>query len=201
MRLSLVASGDLAPREVSGTLWTYDSATSLVVLTTPATTTTQGDTTTVSNPTTAQNPPSSKRSYHLIKTTQIRSVSVLSLVPDASLPSPLEPLRALNPVEATARVEKAVQEDKKQRARVGQGVSEEAQALFDALGKTLPVRWHGTEIVVMDEVLISEPYRTSDVKGGKGSQERIERVKKVVSAGGSLHSMRLFGMLMSSRNV
>lgn len=61
-------------------------------------------------------------------------------------------------------MERAVKEDVKARARVGKGVSEEAQALFDALGKTLPVRWHESSIIVLDEVVIASPYGPADVK-------------------------------------
>lgn len=178
LRVVVAASGELPQREIEATLWTYDPQTSFVVLTSPATSSLSSS----SQPQTAQNPPSTKRNYHLIKSTQIKSVQVLSLVPDASIPSPASQLRSINPAELSARVEKAVQEDQKARARVGQGVSDEAQALFDALGKTLPVRWAGRSIVVMDEVIIGEPYGVADVKGGKGAGGYVERVKKVVSA-------------------
>lgn len=94
-----------------------------------------------------------------------------------------EPLRSIDFADVQSRVEKAVQEDKKMRARVGQGVSEEAQALFDALAKTLPVRWHEKSIVVLDEVIIGPPYTVEQVKGGKGATQYVERVKKVVSTG------------------
>lgn len=176
LRVVLAASGELGQREVEGTLWTYDPQTSFVVLTSPS-----PSSTTTTTTATAQNPPSTKRSYHLIKSTQIKSISILSLTPDTSLPSPSTPLGAINPAQVSARVEKAVLEDQKVRARLGQGVSEEAQALFDALGKTLPVRWAGRSIVVMDEVIINEPYAVGDVKGGQGASGYVERVKKVVS--------------------
>lgn len=176
LELTLIPSGELPQRTVTGTLWTYDPTTSLVVLSTASSTA-------PSNPTTAQNPPSQKRSYHLVKTNQIKSVVVLSTTPSpdsVSLP-PLDQLRATPPAELKARLDKAVRADMAERARVGKGVSEEAQALFDALGRTLPVRWHNTSMVVMDEVIISAPYGVKNVQGGKGAGERIERVRKVVS--------------------
>ena len=52
--------------------------------------------------------------------------------------------------------------------RVGEGVSNEAQDLFDALSKTYPCRWApaagggACSIVVMDEVEIKAPYTSND---------------------------------------
>ncbi|ORY85398.1 anticodon-binding domain-domain-containing protein [Leucosporidium creatinivorum] len=190
LRVVIAASGELPQREVEGTLWTYDPLTSFVVLTTPSASASSAAS---SQPQTAQNPPSQKRSYHLIKSTQIKAVTILSLTPDTSLPAPSSLLRAINPAEVSARVEKAVLEDQKARARVGQGVSDEAQALFDALGRTLPVRWAGKNIVVMDEVMIAEPYGVGDVKGGKGAGGYVERVKKVLEGERQRRAARQIG--------
>lgn len=176
LRLTLIPSGALPERTVEGTLWTYDASTSVVVLTSLSHSSS-------SNPTTAQNPSNQKRSYHLLKTPQIKSVVVLSTSPDPTLPDPASALAAINLKEVDARVKKAVRKDQEERARVGQGVSEEAQALFDALGKTLPVRWAGGSIVVMDEVMISPPYGPADVRGTKSAGGQVERVRKVVSLG------------------
>lgn len=200
LRVVIAASGELPQREVEGTLWTYDPLTSFVVLTTPSASSSAS-----TNTQTAQNPPSQKRNYHLIKSTQIKALTVLSLTPDTSLPAPSSLLRAINPAEVSARVEKAVSEDQKARARVGQGVSDEAQALFDALGRTLPVRWAGKNIIVMDEVMIAEPYGVGDVKGGKGAGGYVERVKKVVSSslpadcGGSASDRLILGCASPSQ--
>lgn len=183
LRLTVIATGTIPQRDIEGSLFTYDS--SFVVL---------AQTSSISP---------SKRSYQLIKTSQIKAVVVVSTTPDPSLPSPSTPLSsgpAPSAAELAAKVDKVVAEDRKQRARVGQGVSSEAQALFDALGKTMPVRWHGTSIVVLDEVrlpflsssrdssdpfctpqvMIEEPYGGENVKGGKGAADRVERIKRVV---------------------
>ncbi|PRQ57384.1 putative Anticodon-binding domain-containing protein [Rosa chinensis] len=42
--------------------------------------------------------------------------------------------------------------------RIGVSVTSQAQNIFDALSKTLPVRWDKTVIVVMNEVRVSSPY-------------------------------------------
>ncbi|KAK4373205.1 hypothetical protein RND71_008589 [Anisodus tanguticus] len=62
--------------------------------------------------------------------------------------------------------------------RFGIGVTAEAQNIFDALSKTLPVRWDKTVIVVMNEVRVSSPYLPESVVGGTPAAN--ERVRKVL---------------------
>ena len=67
-------------------------------------------------------------------------------------------------------------------SRRGRGVTKEAQEIFDALARTLPTRWDGENIIVLDEILISKPYRVDDVKAGKDVQDQmVQRIQKVVS--------------------
>ncbi|KAJ7525981.1 hypothetical protein O6H91_17G076800 [Diphasiastrum complanatum] len=63
--------------------------------------------------------------------------------------------------------------------RIGEGVTQEAQDIFDALSKTLPVRWEKTSIMVMNEVCVSDPYLPENVEGGTSAAN--ERVKKVLA--------------------
>lgn len=186
LRLTLVAIGAIAERNVEGSLYTFEPSTGMLVISALDLSSSPAPTAGAKAvlPVTAQNPAPAvqqKRSFHFIKSNQIKSVVVLSAIPDASLVQFAASLSQLLFNNVEAKVQKAVQDDIKERARLGEGVSEETQALFDTLAKTLPVRWSGKSMVVMDEVIIEPPYGAADVKGGKGAGERIERVKKVVS--------------------
>ncbi|XP_022975869.1 protein LSM12 homolog A [Cucurbita maxima] len=77
-----------------------------------------------------------------------------------------------------AREELAIRQAEIEAERIGVGVTGEAQSIFDALSKTLPVRWDKTVIVVMNEVRVSSPYLPESVSGGTPAAN--ERVKKVL---------------------
>ncbi|XP_039684549.1 uncharacterized protein [Medicago truncatula] len=77
-----------------------------------------------------------------------------------------------------AREELAIRQAEADAERIGVGVTSEAQNIFDALSKTLPVRWDKTVIVVMNEVRISSPYHPDCVNGGAPAAN--DRVKKVL---------------------
>ncbi|KAI6685855.1 hypothetical protein NL676_031768 [Syzygium grande] len=77
-----------------------------------------------------------------------------------------------------AREQSALRLAEAEAERIGVGVTSEAQSIFDALSKTLPVRWDKSIIVVMDEVRVSSPYVPESVSGGAAAAN--ERVKKVL---------------------
>ncbi|KAK3015559.1 hypothetical protein RJ639_007732 [Escallonia herrerae] len=77
-----------------------------------------------------------------------------------------------------SREESAIRQAEIDAERIGVGVTAEAQSIFDALSKTLPVRWDKTVIVVMNEVRVSSPYLSESVTGGTPSAN--ERVRKVL---------------------
>uniref|UniRef100_A0A2P2M9W0 Uncharacterized protein MANES_01G197300 n=1 Tax=Rhizophora mucronata TaxID=61149 RepID=A0A2P2M9W0_RHIMU len=77
-----------------------------------------------------------------------------------------------------AREELALRQAEVEAERIGVGVTAEAQSIFDALYKTLPVRWDETVIVVMNEVRVSSPYLPESVSGGTAAAN--DRVKKVL---------------------
>ncbi|PRQ41207.1 putative Anticodon-binding domain-containing protein [Rosa chinensis] len=77
-----------------------------------------------------------------------------------------------------AREESAIRQAEAECERIGVGVTSQAQNIFDALSKTLPVRWDKTVIVVMNEVRVSSPYLPESVSGGTPAAN--DRVKKVL---------------------
>ncbi|CAI9092852.1 OLC1v1028194C1 [Oldenlandia corymbosa var. corymbosa] len=77
-----------------------------------------------------------------------------------------------------AKEEAAVRQAELEAERFGVGVTPEAQGIFDALSKTLPVRWDKTVIVVMNEVRVTSPYLPESVIGGTPAAN--DRVRKVL---------------------
>ncbi|KPV78674.1 uncharacterized protein RHOBADRAFT_51112 [Rhodotorula graminis WP1] len=122
-----------------------------------------------------------KRTFHFLKTSTLESVTVLLRTADPSLPAPSTPLSFAHLPRTPADVSHAVSRALAAQARLAPaGVSADAQKLFDALARTLPVRWAGESIVVLDEVVVDKPYGIASVKGAKGSAERVERVRKML---------------------
>ncbi|CAN8291773.1 unnamed protein product [Cochlearia groenlandica] len=72
----------------------------------------------------------------------------------------------------------AIRQAEADAERLGVGVTAEAQSIFDALSKTLPVQWENTDILVMKEVRVRSPYLSGCVFGGTDAANN--RVKKVL---------------------
>ncbi|CAH8356875.1 unnamed protein product [Eruca vesicaria subsp. sativa] len=72
----------------------------------------------------------------------------------------------------------AIRQAEADAERMGVGVTAEAQSIFDALSKTLPVQWENSDILVMKEVRVRSPYLSTCVFGGTDAANN--RVKKVL---------------------
>ncbi|CAF2139206.1 unnamed protein product [Brassica napus] len=62
---------------------------------------------------------------------------------------------------------------------IGVGVTAEAQKIFDALSKTLHVKWENKDMVIMEDVRICSPYHSDSVTGG--TRAANDRIKKVLN--------------------
>ncbi|KAL1327616.1 hypothetical protein HN51_037627 [Arachis hypogaea] len=118
--------------------------------------------------------PGPRRNIRLLKANYIKDFTFLGHAED-----PLDPTNCFLDLAALqAREDLAIRQAEADAERIGVGVTSEAQSIFDALSKTLPVRWDKTVIVVMNEVRVSSPYHPDSVVGGTPAAN--ERVKKVL---------------------
>ncbi|RIA91836.1 anticodon-binding domain-containing protein [Glomus cerebriforme] len=79
-----------------------------------------------------------------------------------------------------AREIQAVKETQAALARIGVGVTQKAQDIFDALSKTLPCRWAKESIIVLEEVRIDPPYDIDDCKAVPSASGSLTQVRKVL---------------------
>lgn len=92
----------------------------------------------------------------------------------------IKPISALNMDKVQVRERNAVRALEKQLSSIGIGVTAEAQDIFNALSKTYPCHWDKKNIVVMDEVVITPPYKPVNCSGS--NEGALERLKIVLNA-------------------
>ena len=129
LRLTLnVGNRDKERPIVTGALWCYDPAYGSLVLSSPNTSGTPGS------------------SYRIVRLSSIQSVQVLS---EPARESVQVDIKAINPDRIREREQQGVAAEQKRLAnQPPPGVSELGKELFEALGKTMPVRWAGTTMLV-----------------------------------------------------
>jgi len=148
--------------QIEGGIFTYDSTTNCVTLIQPG-----------------SNAHSNlKKSYRVLKTSFIKEMVYLGR-PEESL-ADFEDLAPppINKEKIRAKEEQVLRQLQEEANRIGEGVTREAQEIFNALAKTLPCRWRREAIIVFDDVVISPPY-TGDKCTGR-DPVTLDRVKLVL---------------------
>ena len=159
---------------ITGNYYGYDSSNSLLILTTALPPTTSQLTTLLSSSSTLPQ----NRNYHLIKSTQIKSLEILSPTPQPLL-ALAPPPSLLTPTATASRVKSALQSAEQSSDFTQlEELPEEMRQIVMSMRKTLPVKVQNGLVIVMEEVKIKSPYAQSDVTGN--NPERVERVRLVV---------------------
>ncbi|TPX56889.1 hypothetical protein PhCBS80983_g04214 [Powellomyces hirtus] len=187
------------PSPSNGTSSPNTTHTTTNTITTPSTTsatatTTNNTHTNIPNSAAGGGNTATKSDFHIIKLDFIRDLHGLARISEEGeematdtkrksklykVPRPLPQLVPFGHVyldKAAAREAAAV-------ARIGVGVSSEAQTIFDHLAKTLPTRWRKTSILIMDEIEILPPYTPDECRvaaGRSNAENSLARVKKVL---------------------
>ncbi|KAG0163760.1 hypothetical protein DFQ28_011205 [Apophysomyces sp. BC1034] len=120
-------------------------------------------------------------SFRVIKLSHIKEI--LSVTSEDVQEEPLTNVLPVSHVyldQLRAREADTLKSLRQQMAKMGVGVTKEAQEIFDALSKTLPCRWSNETIVVLDEVLIPPPYDVEGCKANASSSASLARVRKVL---------------------
>jgi len=124
----------------------------------------------------------SAQDFRILKVSFLKDVVALSGKKAASSDQPFtnaEPkIGPVNLAAIQARERDVHRQESAGLERRGVGVSKEAQEIFDALSRTMPCRWHEKNIIVLDQVIITEPYSLENCRSK--DQNAMNRVKKVL---------------------
>ncbi|KAJ1896016.1 hypothetical protein LPJ66_004241 [Kickxella alabastrina] len=113
---------------------------------------------------------------HIIKAANIKDLQVTDKSGDLVLPE----VRPVATSVIEARKQRSILQARERAARIGVGVSDVAQSIFEALSRTLPCRWSQNKIVVLDEVVIESPYGVENCRELASGSFSLQRVKKVL---------------------
>ncbi|KAI9843842.1 MAG: hypothetical protein M1837_006103 [Sclerophora amabilis] len=165
-------------QSLEGTLFTADPLTNLIAINTAPPPPTPVSASTALQP----------GDYYIIPVSKLQSFQLVALAPElggkpgatSSFENALPAVRNLDMKALKARERAAVEAELTKERNRGKGVPQEAQDIFDALSRTLPVRWHEQSIIVSEAVVISPPYSVEDCKAAQKESNALQRVKKVL---------------------
>lgn len=135
-------------------------------------------------PNPASNPANAPGDYHIIPISRIQNVQVISLSSQASAKdgwaNVLPAIGKVDTGKLKEREKQRILKLKQEESKRGKGVTPEAQALFNAMDRMYAARWHGTDIIVDDAVIISSPYTAESCKAPKGKEQSLAHIRRVV---------------------
>lgn len=128
-----------------------------------------------------------KATYRVVKTSVVRAIEVLEIPDPAADSAEKPPLPEVNMAAVRSREERAVARTREDLAGQNRNVTVRAQAIFDALRKTMPCEWLEKEVKgekahwirILHEVLLPPPYTPDLCEGAKGPT--LTRVQKVLA--------------------
>jgi len=116
-----------------------------------------------------------KKNYRLLKASFVKEIQYVGRAENVDFelePPPVSIAKARHKEASSLR---AMREE---ISRIGVGVTQEAQEIFNALSRTLPCKWYKDSIIVFDEVVIESPYGIENCRGPTSLS--VDRVKKVL---------------------
>jgi hypothetical protein len=106
-------------------------------------------------------PALSEATFQLVNVDSIAQIKATGASEDKDV---LLPVKALNVTKLRQREEKAVNAARQRASKIGgAGVTRDAQLIFNELDRILPCRWDGTNIIVLDDILLQPPYQVDNV--------------------------------------
>jgi hypothetical protein len=120
--------------------------------------------------------------YRLLRYRALQNIELVDGAPPMPPDAPRDmPLPELDTHEQETRLQRNIEKAYADFANLGRGVTVRAQRLFDALRKTMPCRWDGECIIVLDEVTVPPPYSPESCTAKPSSQPLLHRVQKVLA--------------------
>ncbi|CAO1613257.1 unnamed protein product [Sympodiomycopsis kandeliae] len=175
---------------VTGLLFAHDASSGLVILECPPSDPQPFPSTAAAAPTPrraqavhaaqgglSQKPPTG---FKVIKEKLIKDVQLLEAA-DVSIKQ-LSSITPVNVAVAEKREMAASKEAALRASRIGVGVTENGQDVFEGLSKTLPCRWHEKLIIVLDEVILSEPYDVDSLRVPKYTTDLLQKLTSDLSS-------------------
>ncbi|OJD37117.1 rna-lsm domain protein [Diplodia corticola] len=119
--------------------------------------------------------------FHVVSIPNIQKFEILSDGAGAdSFENATPTIASLDLGALKAREEAAVRKLLEKEEHRNREVSSEVQELYDAFNRTLPMRWHGTTMIINDAVLLGPPYTVNDLKAAEGKERNIDHIKRIM---------------------